>query len=180
MSKFNVGDWVEITPTPDYTWDEWTKTHDDFCGAIGVIEEVQEHIHFEDHDMIKVVVDFKEAKYDPKFHRYWVWFLKKHVVMSSKEQAETRQHLRKQGSDLQKWEATKKKATDNILSKVFKPKKTKRRKKVKKSVPEDVELWDEKTDPMIPLPDSIIKDDNGVIELPDDDDIDSWFNQHGP
>jgi len=184
MAKFNTGDWVEITPNPDYSWSEWTPIHDDFCGAVGKIMEVQEDfmsgVAGEDNDKIKVAVDFKECKYDDKHTHYWMWFLKRHVIHSTKEDAESKQTMRKQGSELQQWEATKKRIVDDGLRKLFTPPSYRRRKKSVQSVPKEVDLWDEKTDPMIPLPGSTIKDDDGVIELPDDDDIDDWFDNYGP
>lgn len=177
MAKFNKGDWVEITPNPDHSWSEWSETHDDFCGAIGQIIDVAEDFRsqFEDNDKIKVVVDFKHEKYKTGHKRYWLWFLKRHVIHSTKKEAESRQELRRQGSELQQWEATRKRIVNDSLRNVFVP-----RSQRKKEVPKEVDMWEEDTDPAIPLPGSINKDDNGVIELPDDDDLMDWFDQYGP
>jgi len=27
MATFKIGDWVQITPTPDERWEHWTKEH---------------------------------------------------------------------------------------------------------------------------------------------------------
>lgn len=178
MAKFNKGDWVEITPNPDNSWHEWTETHDEFCGAIGQIINVDEdhRSQFEDTDRIQIiVVDFKEEKNKAGFKRYWLWFLKRHVVHSTKEEAEKKQELRRQGSELQQWEATRKRIVNDSLRDVFVPPSQR-----KKEVPAEVDIWEEDTDPVIPLPGSINKGDDGVIELPDDEDLDDWFSQYGP
>ena len=169
-NKFNVEDWVEITPNPDHSWTEWTSIHDDFCGAIGKITKIEpDPLGNEDNDKIKVAVDFKEYKYDKIHTHYWMWFLKRHVIISSKSKSETRQNLRKQGSDLQQWEVIKKRILDNNLGSLFTPQAYRKEKSI---ASEEADPWNEKTDPLIPLPGTLSRDDNGVILIPDDVDLD--------
>lgn len=154
MASFQVGDWVEITPTPDKRWNRWSSEHDEFCGAIGYIAD-QNTLTNE----VKVVVDFMEDKWTPGVTKYWLWFLDSHLILSSQNKAKSRQALRKVGSELQKWEETKKRKTDEALKHFFVPKTEETK---KKDVPEQLELeplsedetedWEDKTDPIIPLP----------------------------
>jgi len=168
MAKFKIGDWVEITPNPDTSWSEWSTNHDSFCGAIGYIGEIRDSFsQFEDNDKIKIIVDFREDVFGGGYNRYFLWFLKRHVILSNKTSEETKQNLRKRGSELQRWEATKRSVVDKSLKKVFSPQK-------KKKVPEKVDIWDEKTDPMISIPK---RTNDKTFDLFDDGiDIDDWLN----
>lgn len=162
MASFQIGDWVEITPTPDKNWNRWSSDHDEFCGAIGYIAD-QNTLTSE----VKVVVDFMEDKWVPGTFKYWLWFLDSHIIPSTQDKAKSRQALRKVGSELQKWEATKKRKTDEALKHFFIPKteEPEDSEKIEKTVPEQLELeplsseseeetqeWEDKTDPIIPLP----------------------------
>lgn len=123
MGRFNTGDWVEITDTPDEQWIHWHQTNNDFCGAIGQIVQVEETASvYEDDDIVWIAVDFQFDKFRPGTGQTWykARFLKKHIVAkTTKLDATTRANLRTAGRKLQEWESVKRKAVDKGLKGVF-------------------------------------------------------------
>ena len=70
MAKFVKGDYVQITPRPDYSWEHWTEAHTNLCDKICRVVKVTEgdwvgevyveveyrgtRVWFRDNQMIKV------------------------------------------------------------------------------------------------------------------------------
>lgn len=155
MAKFKIGDWVQITPKPDRAWRVWNnESHDPFCGEIGQITDIQEdpeHTDKPDEDIVKIVVKFNEDLFKRGCFKYWQWFKKRHLILSSPTKASSLFNLRESGKKLQEWEEVKKKKTDEMWKKKFGSEKVDT-----KITPSPVDLsdpWEEKT-PVVPLPDS--------------------------
>jgi len=181
MASFEVGDWVEIRSTPDPYWTDWTTRHDEFCGAMGEIVEIENNFssQFSGDDRVKIVVDFQYDKYGMSTSKYYLWFLMRHIIKSDKLAAQTRQNLRLQGDKLQEWEAIKRKKTNDGLANIFGGTKSKSKPKPV-TVPEPPKLespddiWEQDTDPGIPLPGSTI---DAFADL--DDDLKQWLANVG-
>lgn len=119
---FKVGDWVQITPTPDLRWDQWYNSRDiyqEYLDKIGMINFVAD-----DHDrpgefLYAVKVKFPDGLGHLGPGEYYEWFRADHLILSSQSLANLRFNMAQAGKELQEWERFKKKSTDDILRKVF-------------------------------------------------------------
>lgn len=128
MSKFNIGDWVEITATPDYRWGRWSfnrEYYDNFAGKFGIIQDIQPDIDDDGVILYKIGVDFEEeisdgyTLFDPGVYREW--FKSDHIILSSKFESERKNSIIRAGKELQEWEEFKKKSVNKALKSVFCP-----------------------------------------------------------
>jgi hypothetical protein len=149
---FNIGDWVQITPTPDLKWDTWNNsrdTYDQYAGRIGSIIQVADDPDRDGEVLICIEVDFPNglAKLSPG--TYYEWFRPEHLIRSSKYEADLYTHRQQAASDLQKWENFKKKTTNDMLKRIFSPEQQIpiQASVTNEKVENTTEEWDLKTNP---------------------------------
>lgn len=119
---FKIGDWVQITPTPDTRWNVWRnnkEVYDEFAGKIGTIEGEDEDDERQGESLFKVRVHFEYGIASMGPGSYYEWFRPEHLIRSSKYDADIQKHRAETARQLQEWEAFKKKSTDDALRKVF-------------------------------------------------------------
>ena len=116
MAKFQKDDWVQILPSPDTRSDVWTAAHNKFCGKIGQIIDLND----DDTDMplvrVSVHFDYKQASL---YGYHSAWFEDKHVIKSSKWEADRVVALNKDYEEYMKTESNLKKRRDEILKSIF-------------------------------------------------------------
>lgn len=155
MAKFKVGDWVEITPNPDKFWELWDeKIHDHYCSKIGQITAMSDDIDDDADPYCQVSIWTNIFSPNPiDYNWYYAMFKARHLVLSTQYDAKLRQNREQVEKELQEWEETKRKKTDDALRSVFTRPTSIRRGGTKKSispssVPSPVifeEDWEEKT-----------------------------------
>ena len=121
---FKKGDWVQITPTPDLSWEQWRSSQDiykDFLDKIGSIENVVEDDDRPGEHLYAVRVNFPDGLGHMGPGHYYEWFRADHLIRSSESNAKLRDNMYIAGKELQEWEKFKKKSTDDILRKIFVP-----------------------------------------------------------
>jgi hypothetical protein len=121
---FNLGDWVQITPTPDYKWSQWYNSRDiyqEYLDKIGVIEFVADDDERPGESLYAVKVKFPFGLGQLQPGEYYEWFRGEHLIRSSKSNANLRYNMVTAGRELQEWERFKKKSTDDMLRKIFLP-----------------------------------------------------------
>jgi len=116
MAKFEIGDWVKITPVPDTKSDVWTSEHNKFCDKIGKIQDINEE--YDDIILMRVTVDFR-YKQDRISGEKTVWFEDKHLIKSSQWESDRIKFLNKKFEEYQQFEQTVKRKRDEILKQVF-------------------------------------------------------------
>jgi hypothetical protein len=143
MALFKETDWVQITPNSDKSWKRWNNNstyYDNFRNQIGQIQEIDEDPDNRSQMIYKVSVYFSQDIYDGYDYlvkgNYTAYFREKHLIRSSKYEADLRINRQKAGNDLQEWENFKKKTTDDMLRQVFCPPKK-----------DTTDQWNLKTDP---------------------------------
>jgi len=142
---FKVGDWVQITPTPDLRWDHWYNSRDiyqHYLDKIGVIDFISDDEERPGKFLYAVKVKFPDGLENLAAGSYYEWFRSDHLIMSSQSLANLRHNMAAAGKELQEWEKFKKKTTDDMLKKIFAPDPVAETKKDKKDVPNE---WDLKT-----------------------------------
>lgn len=142
---FKVGDWVQITPTPDLKWNQWRISQDiykDFLDKIGCIANISEDEDRPGEFLYAVKVHFPDGLGQLKAGDYYEWFKSDHLIHSSQSLANLRINMAKAGKELQEWEDFKKKSTDKMLKHIFAPE-PKEEKTEKKN--DDPNQWDLKT-----------------------------------
>jgi hypothetical protein len=152
MATFKIGDWVQITPTPDERWEHWTKEHTAMVGMIGEILEKDTAQHDSGIKFVRVMV--YDENDDPLKQE---WFLERQIIKSTRYNKVLEDELHRACDELQKWEKKKKKMVDDNLKQAFgletdeKPKKS--AKKTNKSSTsalktskEEEETWEGPTD----------------------------------
>lgn len=139
---FNLGDWVQITPTPDYKWNQWYNSRDiyqEYLDKIGVIEFVADDDDRPGESLYAVKVKFPFGLGNLKPGEYYEWFRGEHLIRSSQSSANLRYNMATAGRDLQEWEKFKRKTTDDMLRHIFAPEEPEQIKK------DDPNQWDLKT-----------------------------------
>lgn len=122
---FKIGDWVQITPTPDLRWNQWYNSKDiyqNFLDRIGVIDFISDDDERPGESLYAVKVDFPDGLENLPPGSYYEWFRSDHLIMSSRSLANLRHNMAEAGKQLQEWEAFKKKTTDDMLRSIFAPK----------------------------------------------------------
>jgi hypothetical protein len=144
---FKIGDWVQITPTPDYRWSQWYNSRDiyqEYLDKIGVINFIVDDDERPGEFLYAVKVKFPNGLGNLGPGEYYEWFKSDHLIHSSKSRASVRENMIEAGKKLQEWEAFKKKSTHDMLKKIFAPEESKPEKLDKQ---DDPNQWDLKTDP---------------------------------
>jgi len=138
---------VQITPTPDLSWEQWRSSQDiykDFLDKIGSIENVVEDDDRPGEHLYAVRVNFPDGLGHMGPGHYYEWFRADHLIRSSESNAKLRDNMYIAGKELQEWEKFKKKSTDDILRKIFVPEE-KKEEIPSKSKRDDPNQWDLKT-----------------------------------
>jgi len=116
MAKLKVNDWVHIVPSPDTKSDVWTSSHNKFCDKIGKIIDINDE--YDDMLLVRVSVHF-QYKQSYLTGEHSVWFEDKHVVKSSKWEADRIVHQNEKLDEYQLFEASYKRKRDKILKDIF-------------------------------------------------------------
>ena len=116
MAKFDKDDWVQVVPTPDTRSDVWTANHNKFCGKIGQIIDTNE----DDPAMplLRVSVHFN-YKQSSLYGLHSAWFEDKHVIKSSKWEADRVTSLNEEYEQYMRTESNIKKRRDELLKNIF-------------------------------------------------------------
>jgi hypothetical protein len=147
---FKLGDWVQITPTPDLRWNQWYNSRDiyqEYLDKIGVINFISEDEDRPGEFLYAVKVKFPDGLGHLSAGEYYEWFKSDHLIRSSQSTANLRFNMVQAGKELQEWEAFKKKSTHEMLKKVFSPPETKEEQKFSNKKVDDPNQWELKTDP---------------------------------
>ncbi len=147
MANLKINDWVKITPTPDTSSDVWTSTHNKYCDKIGKIIDINDM--YDDMLLVRVSVNFKyKQSYLAGDHS--AWFEDKHVIKSSKWEAERIVYMNEKLEEYKSFEESVKKKRDKMLKEIFtdqeaeKRKKEKKLKEAKKAIDEIKEIEEKK------------------------------------
>jgi hypothetical protein len=119
---FKVGDWVQITPTPDYRWSQWYNSRDiyqEYLDKIGQIEFISEDDERPGEFLYAVKVNFPFGLGNLDPGHYYEWFKEDHLIISSQSNANLRFNMAQAGKELQEWEDFKRKSTDKMLKHIF-------------------------------------------------------------
>ena len=116
MAKFQKGDWVSITPTPDTGSDVWTSAHNKYCGKIGKVIDVNDY--YEDKLLLRVSVYF-DYKLTSLSGEHSAWFEDNHLIKSAEWEANRVTHLNKKFEEYKRFEANIKAKRDKILKDIF-------------------------------------------------------------
>ena len=145
MKIFKVGDWVEITPQTDRSWNYWKSKHEIMKGTFAEIERVEiskdkQHIFYYVRDLDGVAT----------------WFLDRHLILSQKQDRRFINHMRESCRKLQEHEKLCKKLRDEILEDMFAEKQD-------EEFEEFEEFWD---DDGVDLTDDLEEDWETVVTKP--------------
>jgi hypothetical protein len=116
VAKFEKGDWVQIIPSPDTRSDLWTVEHNKFCGKVGQIIDTNEEDGYVSLYRVSVHFNYKQASL---YGSYSVWFEDKHVIKSSKWEADRASALNKEYEEYMRTESNIKKRRDDLLRNIF-------------------------------------------------------------
>lgn len=117
MAKFNVGDWVEITPTPDRRSEIWDNgIHDHFCGKIGTVDDIAED---DQGSVYKITAYFDSYKAFGQPGNYTAWFEDRHFIKSSQYNFKIKYQLNKEYEEYMRVEKKLKNLRDKYLKEVF-------------------------------------------------------------
>lgn len=126
MAKLNLNDWVKILPSPDTRSDVWTSAHNKFCDKIGKIIDINDQ--YDNMLLVRVSVKF-EYKQSYLTGEHSAWFEDKHLIKSSKWEADRIVHQNQKLEEYQRFEASVKRKRDKILKDIFTDQEEEKRKK---------------------------------------------------
>lgn len=121
---FKIGDWVQITNTPDVFWSRWYNNMDiynKFAGRVGQIVDIGEDDERQGQYLYSILVNFPKGLKDLPAGKYEEFFKDNHIIHSSPANAYTQESMIKAAEDLQKWEKFKRESTDRMLRHIFGP-----------------------------------------------------------
>lgn len=121
---FKIGDWVQITNTPDTFWSRWYNNMDiynRFAGRVGEIVDIEEDPDRKGQYLYSVLVNFPKGLKDLPAGKYEESFKDNHIVHSNSANAYTQESMIKAAEELQKWEEFKRQSTDRMLRHIFGP-----------------------------------------------------------
>lgn len=121
--KFQLNDWVQITPTPDTKWHVWyndKEIYDNFCGKIGQIIAVYDNDPKE--ICYDVIVHFPKGYLNHPKGNYFQLFKADHLIKSSAYNAKLQHNLEKACDELQDWERAVRNKRDEIFKHIYNPK----------------------------------------------------------
>ena len=107
MATFVKGDWVEIVPRPDYSWEHWSQENTDLCGKTGQVTSITEGDWV---DEIFIEVEYRGVR---------AWFGDKHLIKVKKYKQIFEEAIHQSCERLQRHEKVCKKLRDEILNEVF-------------------------------------------------------------
>tara|TARA_R100000808_G_C2153667_1_gene164118 strand:+ start:2352 stop:3041 length:690 start_codon:yes stop_codon:yes gene_type:complete len=107
MATFVQGDWVEVVPRPDYSWEHWSEDNTAQCGKTGKITRIMEGDWV---DEIYVEVEYRGDR---------AWFSDHHLIKVEKYEEIFKEAIHKACDQLQQHEKICKKLRDEILHEVF-------------------------------------------------------------
>lgn len=160
MATFKPGDWVQVTPTPDNGWYFWSPMYDQACGRGGKVIQIELDPGNGEGDLLEIEVDLPSGKER-------MIFKDRHLILSTRYDAELSEHHRKAAEELHKWERLKREKTDEMLRYIFGREREKKESSYDPNEfiladypdeemdwedPEADEWEDVTTSPMIPLP----------------------------
>lgn len=128
MAKFAKNDWVKILPSPDTRSDVWTSSHNKFCDKIGKIIDINDS--YDDMILLRVAVNF-EYKMTSLSGEHSAWFEDKHLIKSSKWEADRIVYLNDKFEEYKRFESSIKKKRDEMLKNIFTDEEAEKRKKEK-------------------------------------------------
>jgi len=148
MAKFVKGDYVQITPRPDYSWEHWTEAHTNLCDKICRVVKVTEGDWVGE---VYVEVEYRGTR---------VWFRDNQMIKVKKSNEIYDDVLKEAIHNLNKREDMFKKMRDEILEDIFgEPRKEETDKLIEEPAidpdPDDqfFDDWEEQTTKdIIPLP----------------------------
>ena len=146
MATFVKGNIVQVTPTIDCTWDQWSADHSQLCDKICDVVDVKYESWTNQ--------TFVEVSYRGK----QLWFLDRHLIIVDDYEEIYYESIHKACEELQRQERICKNLRDEILSDVFTPEEYRVEDKESKSQQEsDIDNifddWEEvTTKEVIPLP----------------------------
>jgi len=155
MATFKKGDWVQITPTADNSWQHWNTAHDAMIGMIGTIVDMEEDP--DDAAITFVQVLIYDESGEPLMQE---WFLMRHIILSTRYDKVLKDERDRACEELQRWERKKREMVDDSLRKAFglvddeepKPKKKTKKKTTSAleiSHEEDFEKWEDDTEEIL-------------------------------
>ena len=107
MAKFVKGDWVEVVPRPDYSWEHWSQENSNMCGKTGKITKIMEG------DWVNetfVEVEYQGAR---------IWFRDNQLIKVEKYEQIFKEAIHEACEKLQRHEKICKRLRDEILHRVF-------------------------------------------------------------
>ena len=141
MATFVKGDYVQVCPYPDYSWDQWSDEHNKLCKKTCKIIEVNLE-QWTNQLFIKVE------------HRgEHVWFLDSHLIKVDNYEEVFQENIHEAVHQLNETERICKKLRDEILAEAFGCEPAVEEKEVEEKTDELYEDWEEATTKeVIPLP----------------------------
>ena len=107
MATFVKGDSVQVTPSVDWKWDQWSYDHTDLCDKVCTVTDVR----FEQWiNQLYVEVDYRGKR---------VWFKDHHLIKVDDYEEVFQESIHRACEELQKHEKICKKLRDEILDGVF-------------------------------------------------------------
>tara|TARA_Y100001938_G_C8098596_1_gene439933 strand:- start:1479 stop:2201 length:723 start_codon:yes stop_codon:yes gene_type:complete len=107
MATFVKGDFVQVQPTVDWRWDQWSSDHTDFCEKICTVTDVKYEQWV---NQLFIEVDYRGKR---------LWFLDHHLIKVDNYEEIYFESIHKACEDLQRHEKICKKLRDEILEGVF-------------------------------------------------------------
>tara|TARA_Y100000296_G_scaffold32947_1_gene38139 strand:- start:241 stop:789 length:549 start_codon:yes stop_codon:yes gene_type:complete len=114
MATFEIGDWVQITPTPDEKWEHWTKEHTAMTSMIGEILEKDTAQYDSSIKFVRIMV--YDENNDPLKQE---WFLERQIILSTRYDKVLADERDRACEELQKWEKKKREMIDENLRHAF-------------------------------------------------------------
>jgi hypothetical protein len=164
MAQFVKGDWVEVVPRPDYSWEHWSQENSNLCGKAGKITAITEGDWV---DEIYIEVEYRGKK---------AWFKDNHLIKVEKYEKIFVEAIHDACEKLQRHEKICKRLRDEILHEVFGEEGAKLEKPEYKDIePANDNIFDDweevTTKEIIPLPGN-----GGTMTTPPDPDPKAYAN----
>jgi hypothetical protein len=165
MAKFVKGDWVEVRPHPDYSWEHWSQENSKLCGKTGKIAKITEGDWV---DEVYIEVEYRGSR---------VWFKDDHLIKVENYELIFSEAVHEACEQLQRHEKICKRLRDEILHEVFGEENTELEKLEFKDIEPDDQFfgdWEEvTTKEIIPLPGN-----GGTMTTPKDPDPKAQASSH--
>ena len=154
MAKFVKGDWVQVCPYPDYSWEQWTQENSNLCGKTAEITKITEGEWVNE---IYIEIEYRGVR---------VWFKDSNLIKVKNYEIIRSEAIHEACERVQRHEKVCKKLRDEILHGIFAPEGAEDLPEYK-SIEQQDDLfndWEElTTKEVIPLPGN-----GGTMTSPDD------------